>query len=76
MKALQYLDKIIHLPFCIPPISESQRFIYLDKLLNGTDNSCWKTLPRLKKFLKVVAEYLWIGFTRQYWLVPPCSIGV
>lgn len=53
MKALQYLDKIIHLPFCIPRISEAQRLNYLRNLLNGNDNSCRKTLTRLQTFLEV-----------------------
>lgn len=48
MKALQYLEKIIHLPFCIPPISEAQQLKYLGDLLNGNDNSCPKMLRELK----------------------------
>ena len=53
MNALQYLDKIIHLPFCIPPLSETKRLNLLEALLHGSDNSCPTTLKRLKKVLEV-----------------------
>lgn len=53
MKALQYLDKIIHLPFFIPPLLAEKKLYLLDSLLNGSDNSCLNTLKRVKKFLKV-----------------------
>ena len=56
MKALQYLDKIIHLPFCIPPLPAEKNLNLLDSLLNGSDNSCRKTLKRVKKFLKVSGQ--------------------
>ncbi|CAM9719927.1 unnamed protein product, partial [Ectocarpus fasciculatus] len=50
MKALQYLDKIIHLPFYIPPLSEQRKINLVESLLN--DNTCPKTLKRVKQFLK------------------------
>lgn len=53
MKALQYLDKIIHLSFCIPPLSAEKKLKQLDHLLNASDNSCPKTLERVKEFLKL-----------------------
>lgn len=65
MKALQYLDKIIHLPFCIPPLPAPKKLSLLDALLNGSDNSCPKTLKRVKKFLNVsrspspIVVYFW-----------------
>lgn len=54
MKALQYLDKIIHIPFCLPRISEESRLALLDSLLNGHDNSCPQTLRRLKQLPQVI----------------------
>eukprot|EP00752_Nemacystus_decipiens_P001624 g1581.t1 len=51
-KALEYLDKIIHLPFCIPPISEAKRLNLVEVLLNGTTNSSAETLHRTKMFVK------------------------
>lgn len=56
MKALRYLDKIIHLPFFIPPISAKKRLNLVETLLNGTDNSCQKTLQRLKNYVKVLTS--------------------
>eukprot|EP00752_Nemacystus_decipiens_P005720 g5177.t1 len=44
MKALQYLDKIIHIPFCLPRASRRDRLKFLDSLIK--DNSCEKTLSR------------------------------
>ena len=51
-KCLQYLDKIVHIPFCVPPTAEKERLVFLDSLLKAHDNSCPKMLERLKK-LKV-----------------------
>lgn len=56
MKALQYLDKIIHLPFCIPPLMAEKKIFLLESLLNGSDNSCPNTLKRVKQFLKVSGQ--------------------
>lgn len=56
MRALQYLDKIIHIPFCIPTLSEPKKIDLIDSLLNGSDNSCSKTLNRVKKFLNVSGQ--------------------
>ena len=49
MTGLDYLDKIIHIPFCLPRISERDQMNYLDALLEGDDNTCLKTLRRLKR---------------------------
>lgn len=56
-KCLQYLDKIVHIPFCVPPIAEKERLVYLDSLLKAHDISCPRMLERLKK-LKVSIEIL------------------
>ncbi|CAN0136681.1 unnamed protein product [Scytosiphon promiscuus] len=52
VKGLEYLDKIIHLPFCLPVISEGARLNLLEHLLDGDDNTCPKTLGRLRWFLQ------------------------
>lgn len=61
-KALEYLDKIIHLPFCIPPMSEAKWLNLLETLLNGTDNSCLVTHQRLKKCFEVNVGRVFIQF--------------
>ena len=54
VKAMQYLEKIIHLPFCMPMLSEEKSLNLLETLLNGADNSCESTLKQLKKYVKEV----------------------
>lgn len=50
-KSFAYLDKIIHIPFCLPPIPKTDRLTYLESLLN--DNSCKTMLKKLRR-LKVL----------------------
>eukprot|EP00752_Nemacystus_decipiens_P017199 g15408.t1 len=50
MKAWQYLDKIIHIPFCLPRTSRGDRLKYLRSLLH--DNSCPKMLSRWMKLVE------------------------
>ena len=50
---MQYLEKIVHLPFCMPMLSEEKSLNLLETLLNGADNSCESTLKQLKKYVKV-----------------------
>ncbi|CAM9903199.1 unnamed protein product [Ectocarpus fasciculatus] len=54
MKALQFLDKIIHLPFCIPALKGDQKLSLLNSLLSASDNSCRSTLERMKRVLNGV----------------------
>lgn len=51
---LGYLDKIIHIPFCMPMIPEANRLELLRSLLHGNDDSCSVTLARLKDFEVIV----------------------
>ncbi|CAM9839363.1 unnamed protein product [Scytosiphon promiscuus] len=70
VKALQYLDKIIHIPFCLPRISEERRLVLLDSLLNGNDNSCPRTLGRLKQLPQILVSETSAWKTSAARLVP------
>ncbi|CAM9290709.1 unnamed protein product [Scytosiphon promiscuus] len=70
VKALQYLDKIIHIPFCLPRISEESRLALLDSLLNGNDNSCPRTLGRLKQLPQILTSASSVWKTSAARLVP------
>ena len=58
---LEYLDKIIHIPFCLPRKSKRDQKNYLDALLNGEDNSCTMTLRRLRGERVSILAIVWMG---------------
>lgn len=52
VNGLQYLDKIIHIPFCIPGIPGNDRQQYVKKVLNlreATDWDEWKQAKEKKR---------------------------